>query len=90
MLDITELLKKKLAGKIILERQKDMIVVKEKKYDEETGEEKEKIDYLSIKELLIRRKQLQDELERMNQLIDGILSNYVINSYLKQIYGKES
>jgi len=64
-----------------------MIVVKQKKYDEETGQEKEVKNYLSLKELLIRKKQLQDELDRINQLLNGVVSNYVINSILKQIYG---
>lgn len=89
-MDINELLKKKQSGKVILERKDDMIVIKEKKYDEETGQEKEVVNYLSIKELLIKRKQYQDELEKINNLINGVLSNYIINSYLKQIYGKES
>lgn len=87
MIDTTELLKKKIAGKVVLERQDDMIVVKQKKYDEETGQEKEVKNYLSLKELLIRKKQLQDELDRINQLLNGVVSNYVINSILKQIYG---
>lgn len=87
MKDLNELIKKKEANKISISRDGDMLVISEKKYDEETGEEKQKIDYLSIKELLIKRKQYQDEVDKINKLIEGVVSTYVINSILKKIYG---
>jgi hypothetical protein len=87
MIDVSELLQKKISQKISLERDKDMIVVKKTKYDEETGERKEEKDYISLKELLIKRKQLEDEIDRIDRLLDGIVSKNVINLTLKQIYG---
>lgn len=86
MINIDQLIQKKSEGKITISREDDMLVLSEKKYDEETGEEKTKVDYLSIKELLIKRELYKKEIEKINKLLEGV-SSYFINSLLKKIYG---
>lgn len=86
MIEIDELIQKKAEGKITLSREDDMLVINEKKYDEETGKEKSRVSYLSIKELLIKREIYKKEIEKINKLLEGV-STYFINSLLKKIYG---
>jgi hypothetical protein len=69
----------------------DAFAIKEKRYNQETGEEiQPELDYIDVKGLVIRKKQLEDELNKINEFLGDINSvdKKVINSIKKELnYG---
>jgi len=90
MLDFNILKQKEERGLVDYDVVDDMLVVKEKKYDEETGEEKEpKEEYIDLKELIIKRKLYQDEIDKIDEVLNKAKEKKkkIISLLTKEIYG---
>jgi hypothetical protein len=90
MIDFNVLKQKEENGLVDYDVVDNMLVVKEKKYDEETGEEKNpETEYVDLKELIIKRKLYQDEIDKINEVLDKVKAKKktIISSLTKEIYG---
>ena len=90
MLDFNILKQKEERGLVDYDVVDDMLVIKEKKYDEETGEEKEpKEEYIDLKELIIKRKLYQDEIDKIDEVLNKAKEKKkkIISLLTKEIYG---
>jgi hypothetical protein len=89
MIDFQKIKQKEEKGLVDYDVVDNMLVVKEKKYDEETGEEKPKEEYIDLKELIIKRKLYQDEIDKIDEILNKakIKKKTIISSLTKEIYG---
>jgi hypothetical protein len=89
MIDFQKIKQKEEKGLVDYDVVDNMLVIKEKKYDEETGEEKLKEEYIDLKELLIKRKLYQDEIDKIDEILNKAKEKKktIISSLTKEIYG---
>jgi hypothetical protein len=90
MIDFNILKQKEEKGLVDYDVVDNMLVIKEKKYDEETGEEKNpETEFIDLKELLIKRKLYQDEIDKIDEILNKVKAKNktIINLLTKQIYG---
>ena len=90
MIDFNILKQKEEKGLVDYDVVDNMLVIKEKKYDEETGEEKNpEVKYIDLKELLIKRKLYQDEINKIDEILNKVKTKNktIISLLTKQIYG---
>ena len=90
MIDFQKIKQKEEKGLVDFDVIDNMFVIKEKKYDEETGEEKEpKTEFINLKELLIKRKLYQDEIDKIDEILNKVKAKNktIISLLTKQIYG---
>jgi uncharacterized membrane protein len=90
MIDFNILKQKEEKGLVDYDVVDSMLVIKEKKYDEETGEEKNpETEFIDLKELLIKRKLYQDEIDKIDEILNKVKTKNkkIISLLTKQIYG---
>lgn len=88
MTDFDLYFKKRASGLAVIEKIDGNFAIKEKRFDEETGEEKQpKIEYFNVKNLIIRKKHLEEELDKINQILSDIakVDKTVISSIKKEL-----
>lgn len=90
MIDFQKIKQKEEKGLVDYDVVDNMLIVKEKKYDEETGEEKNpEAKYINLKELIIKRKSYQDEIDKIDVILNKAKAKKktIISSLTKEIYG---
>jgi len=89
MIDFQLIKQKEEKGLISYDVIDNMLVVFEKVYDEETGQEKEpKKTYIDLKELIIKRKLYQDEISKIDEILNKAKEKKktIISLLTKEIY----
>jgi len=90
MIDFQKIKQKEEKGLVDYDVVDNMLIIKEKRYDEETGEEKEpETEFIDLKELLIKRKLYQDEIDKIDEILNKAKAKKktIISLLTKEIYG---